>query len=37
MIGGNTAKVPFLFGPDGTQPETMNLIRRGENWYLLSF
>ena len=31
VIGGNTAKVPFLFGPDGTQPETMTLIRRGEN------
>ena len=37
VIDQNTAEVPFLFGPDGMQPETMNLIRRGENWYLLSF
>ena len=37
VISANTAKVPFLFGPNGTQKETMNLIRRGEKWYLLSF
>ena len=37
IIDQNTAEVPILFGPDGTQAETMILTRRGENWYLLSF
>jgi len=36
-ITGDTAKVPFLFGPDGKKKETMNLIRRGKKWFLLSF
>ena len=34
---GNTADVPFLFGPDGDQEETMVLIRRNGRWYLLQF
>ena len=37
VIGGSTARVPFLFGPDGTRQETMNLILRDGKWYLSSF
>ena len=37
MIKKNRAKVPFFFGPNGKRKEEMNLIRRGENWYLMSF
>ena len=36
-IEGDEAAVPFLFGPDGTRDETMNLIRRDGKWYLSSF
>ena len=36
-IHGDSAAVPFLFGPDGKKPETMNLIRRNGRWYLFSF
>ena len=34
---GNTAEVPFLFGPDGNQKETMKLIKRNGRWYLFEF
>lgn len=34
---GNTADIPFLFGPDGDQEETMVLILRDGRWYLLQF
>ena len=34
---GDRAVLNFLFGPDGKKPEEMNLIRRNERWYLLSF
>ncbi|HHG85591.1 MAG TPA: hypothetical protein ENJ82_12660 [Bacteroidetes bacterium] len=36
-ISGIKAEVPFLFGPNGTQTETMNMVKRGEKWYLISF
>ncbi|MEM7059172.1 MAG: hypothetical protein AAF557_16425 [Pseudomonadota bacterium] len=36
-VNGLKAKVPFLFGPDGTDKETMNLIQRDGKWYLSSF
>jgi hypothetical protein len=34
---GTRATVPFLFGPDGDQKETMELIKRDGQWYLLGF
>ncbi|MEM9217110.1 MAG: hypothetical protein AAGD25_22540 [Cyanobacteria bacterium P01_F01_bin.150] len=34
---GTQASVPFVFGPDGDQTETMELINRDGNWYLSSF
>ncbi len=34
---GNTAEVPFLFGPNGDLEETMRLIKRDGNWYLLDY
>lgn len=36
---GNYAKVDFYFYPDGSnkRKETMNLVQRGNNWYLSSF
>ena len=36
-IEGEGAMVPFLFGPEGSRPETMILVKRGEKWYLSSF
>jgi hypothetical protein len=36
-ISGDWAQVNFAFGPSGTSPETMELIRRGDNWHLLAF
>lgn len=36
-IDGDKAKVPFLFGPDGQEKETMNLRKSGDKWYLYSF
>jgi len=34
---GDTAEVPFLFGPAGDKAETMKLINRDGMWYLFSF
>lgn len=35
---GNYAKVDFYFYPNGEKrKETMNLVQRGNNWYLSSF
>jgi hypothetical protein len=36
---GNYAEIDFYFYPDGTQKrmETMNLVQRGNNWYISSF
>jgi tetratricopeptide (TPR) repeat protein len=36
-ISGDKAEVPFLFGPDGQDEETMELINRNGQWYLFSF
>jgi hypothetical protein len=36
-VNGSRASVPILFGPDGRRPETMQLIKRGNRWYLFSF
>ncbi len=36
-VSGDWAQVNFVFGPSGTSPETMELIRRGDKWYLLAF
>jgi len=37
LIDGDRAEVPFLYGPNGDQEETMTLIRRDGKWYLLGF
>ncbi len=34
---GNEAAVPFLFGPNGDDEETMELINRDGQWYLSDF
>jgi hypothetical protein len=34
---GTQAEVPFLFGPDGDNEETMELINRDGRWYLFGF
>jgi tetratricopeptide (TPR) repeat protein len=34
---GAQAEVPFLFGPDGDQEETMELVNRNGQWYLFGF
>lgn len=34
---GTQAQVPFLFGPNGDNEETMELINRDGRWYLYSF
>ena len=36
-VEGDEASVPFTFGPNGTDEETMNLILRDGVWYLYSF
>ena len=36
-VSGDWAQVNFVFGPSGTSPETMELIRRGDEWHLLAF
>ena len=36
-VSGDRAQVPFLFGPNGDQQETMSLIQRDGKWYLLEF
>lgn len=37
LIDGDYAELPFLFGPDGDEPETMNFILRDGKWYLFDF
>jgi tetratricopeptide (TPR) repeat protein len=37
VIQGDRAQVPFLFGPQGDQPESMVLVRRDSKWYLAEF
>jgi hypothetical protein len=36
-VEGDRAEVPFLFGPEGDQEETMGLILRDGKWYLSGF
>jgi len=36
-INGDEAKVPILFGKDGTKDETFNLKKVNDKWYLSSF
>ena len=36
-VEGDRARVPFVFGPDGTRAETMVLVNRDGKWYLLGF
>lgn len=36
-INGDQAELPFTFGPNGDQDETMTLIRRNGRWYLSGF
>jgi hypothetical protein len=36
-ISGDRALVNFVFGEQGTDPETMELVLREGNWYLLAF
>ncbi len=36
-VNGDYAELPFLFGPDGEQAETMNFILRDGKWYLFDF
>jgi Tfp pilus assembly protein PilF len=36
-INGDRAELPFLFGPNGDQEETMTLILRDGQWYLFDF
>ena len=37
QINGNEAAIDFLFGPDGTKAETMNLMNQDGKWFLDSF
>ncbi|MCA9934856.1 MAG: tetratricopeptide repeat protein [Ardenticatenaceae bacterium] len=37
LIDGDHAELPFLFGPDSDQDETMNFILRDGKWYLFDF
>lgn len=36
-IHGDHARLDFLFGPEGDDGETMELVRRGGRWYLSAF
>jgi hypothetical protein len=36
-IAGDQASIKFLYGPRGSDPEVMKLVRREGRWYLLSF
>lgn len=36
-IEGDKASVPILFGPDGTKPETLEMVKVDGRWYLQSF
>ena len=36
-ISGDRALVNFVFGESGTDPETMELVRRQGRWHLLQF
>lgn len=34
---GDQASVPFLFGPNGDKPDTMDLVKRDGKWYIECF
>ncbi|HTE56108.1 MAG TPA: hypothetical protein VK698_34890 [Kofleriaceae bacterium] len=36
-VSGDHARIDFLFGPEGDDSETMELVRRDGRWYLSSF
>jgi hypothetical protein len=36
-VEGDKAKVPIMFGPDGTKEETFNEVKIDGKWYLESF
>ena len=36
-VSGDRAALHFLFGPEGVDSETMELVQRDGRWYLLSF
>ena len=36
-VSGNRARLDFVFGAGATRSETMELVRRGQRWYLASF
>lgn len=36
-MSGDHAELKFLYGPEGGDPELMNLVRRDGRWYLESF
>ncbi|MFN8394045.1 MAG: hypothetical protein U0176_05160 [Bacteroidia bacterium] len=37
IVNGSNALVPILFGPRGDRRDTLELVKRGEKWYLLRF
>ena len=37
VIDGDRAEIPFSFGPDGDQEESMGLVQREGKWYLSDF
>lgn len=37
IVNGDKAYINILFGPDGTQEETFELVRKDNKWYLHSF
>jgi len=36
-IEGDKAAVKIFFGPDGTKEETLNMVKKDDKWYLVSF
>ena len=36
-VSGDRAALHFVFGPDATRSETMELVRRDSRWYLSAF
>ena len=36
-VSGDRALLNFAFGPAGDEPETMELVRRGDRWFLFRF
>ena len=36
-ISNQSASVPIFFGPDGSDTETLELVKRNGKWYLSSF